>query len=221
MQEATQFLLDFPELRERERPTLENFVTGENAEVLGVLREIREGRGPKFLYLYGPRGAGLTHLLNAIDPEAKRTPVSIPAFSPAVKLYTVDDVEALDAGFARELLALQNAVYASDARLVCAGRLPAFRLPLPQAVRSRLAWGLTYAVKPLSDAAQIEAIARQARLLGADLTGDIREWMSTHLPRDMRSLSRVLDLANQMALREKREITLPIVRTAAAALGLH
>ena len=68
MQEPDQYLLDLPELQERDLPTLDNFVVGANAEVVAVLREMAQGSGPKFLYLYGPQGCGLTHLLKAVNP---------------------------------------------------------------------------------------------------------------------------------------------------------
>ena len=219
MQEPDQYLLDLPELQERERPTLENFIVGENAEALAALSEMREGRGPKFLYLHGPKGAGLTHLLTAVDPESAERTQPVPGYVPGTKLYTVDDVDLLDTGYARQLFALQNAVYGdADARLICAGRLPSARLPLPDGVKSRLAWGLSYAVKTLSEEAAFEVLGRAAAMRGIELTPAMAAWMRTHLPRNMRALTRVFDLANQLALRTKRKVTLALVREAARVL---
>lgn len=213
MQESDQYLLD---LQEREKPTLDNFVVGENAEVLAVLREIAAGGGPTFLYLHGPKGVGLTHLLKSLVPEQE---YRVPLFSPDVSVYTVDDVEELDPGWCRQLLVLQNAVRASrGAHLVCAGRLPAHRLPLPEDVKSRLVWGLTYAVKPLSEAAQLSELKRQAAERGIDLTDEMLHWMAVHLPRDMRTLSCVLDEADRLGLQEQRRVTLPLLRDAVLAI---
>lgn len=222
MQESDQYLLDLPELQGRDLPTLDNFVVGRNAEALSVLKEMKVGRGPKFLYLHGPRGAGLTHLLSALGSGEDAGRQRVPIFDESVPLYTVDDVQDLDPGYARQLLHLQNAVYAhKDARLVCAGRLPAAQLPLPEAVRSRLAWGLSYAVHPLDETERFEELARLAALRGIRITPDIRHWMMLHLPRDMRTLTRVLDVANQLGLKGNRRVTLALVREAAEALGLH
>lgn len=220
MQEPDQYLLDLPELQERERPSLENFVVGDNAEAVAALRDMREGRGPKFLYLHGPVGAGLSHLLQSVDPAGGSDGLPVPFFSSDRKLYTVDDVEQLDEGFARQLFALQNAVYGdADARLVCAGHLPAAQLPLPEGVRSRLAWGLSYAVKPLSEEAAFEVLGRAAAMRGIELTPAMSAWMRTHLPRNMRALTRVFDLANQIALRTKRKVSLALIREAARVLA--
>ena len=101
--EPDQYLLD---LQERDKPTLDNFVVGANGEAVSVLREVAAGCGPTFVYLYGPKGAGLTHLLRSLVPEEG---FRVPMFDPKVPLYVVDDVDELDPGWALQLLALQNA----------------------------------------------------------------------------------------------------------------
>ena len=105
--EPDQYLLD---LQERDKPTLDNFVVGANGEAVSVLREVAAGCGPTFVYLYGPKGAGLTHLLRSLVPEEG---FRVPMFDPKVPLYVVDDVDELDPGWALQLLALQNAGHAS------------------------------------------------------------------------------------------------------------
>ena len=122
--EPDQYLLD---LQERDKPTLDNFVVGANGEAVSVLREVAAGCGPTFVYLYGPKGAGLTHLLRSLVPEEG---FRVPMFDPKVPLYVVDDVDELDPGWALQLLALQNAVRGTPGmHLVCAGRVPAAQLP--------------------------------------------------------------------------------------------
>lgn len=49
---------------------------------------------------------------------------------------------------------------------------------------------------------------------------DIGQWISAHLPRDMRSLTRVMDVANQIALHAQRKVTLQVIREAARAAGM-
>lgn len=91
--EPDQYLLD---LQERDKPTLDNFVVGANGEAVSVLREVAAGCGPTFVYLYGPKGAGLTHLLRSLVPEEG---FRVPLFDPKVPLYVVDDVDELDPGW--------------------------------------------------------------------------------------------------------------------------
>ena len=199
--EPDQYLLD---LQERDKPTLDNFVVGANGEAVSVLREVAAGCGPTFVYLYGPKGAGLTHLLRSLVPEEG---FRVPMFDPKVPLYVVDDVDELDPGWALQLLALQNAVRGTPGmHLVCAGRVPAAQLPLPEVVRSRLAWGLCYAIRPLDDEERLAELHRQAARRGIELTPD------------MRTLTCVLDEADRLGLQKQRRVTLPLLREAVTSL---
>ncbi len=214
MTDSDQFLLDF---QDRELPSFDNFIVGANAEAVGILREIARGTGPTFVYLYGPKGAGVTHLLKSLCSEQS---LKVPLFDPSIKLYTVDDVDELDPGWALQLLALQNSVRNTpDCRLVCGGKLPVHQLPLPEVVRSRLAWGLTYAVVPLSEEARMAELARQAQLRGFEMTQEMQHWLAVNVARDMRTLTRVLEEADHIGLVKKRRVTLAVLREAVAQLA--
>lgn len=214
--EPDQYLLDF---QKREPPSFDNFVVGVNGEAVSVLRSVASGGGPTFLYIHGPKGTGLTHLLRSLVPHQK---FRVPLFDPNVKIYVVDDVDELDPGWTLQLLTLQNAVRsASGVHLVCAGRVPPAQLPLPEVVRSRLAWGLCYAIHPLDDEERLKEVERQAEARGIDLTPDILQWMGQYLPRDMRTLICVLDESDRLALTKQRKVTLPLVREATSNLGVQ
>lgn len=213
MNDSDQFLLDF---QDRELPSLDNFIVGSNAEAVSVLRELQCGVGPTFVYLYGPKGAGVTHLLRSLVPEQS---LQVPLFDPQVSLYTVDDVDDLDPGWCMQLLALQNAVRNTPGtHLVCGGKQPAHQLGLPEVVRSRLGWGLSYAIEPLSEEDRMAELARQAQIRGIEMTPEMQHWMAVSLPRDMRTLTRVLKEADYLGLIKKRKVTLPLLREAVANL---
>ena len=216
MNDSDQFLLDF---QDRELPSLDNFIVGSNTEVVGILRELQLGMGPTFVYIHGPKGAGVTHLLKSLVPEQA---LKVPLLDSAVKLYTVDDVDDLDPGWCRQLLALQNSVRNTPgAHLVCGGKLPARDLNLPDVVKSRLAWGLSYAITPLSEEARMEELARQAQLRGFEMTSEMQHWLAVSVARDMRTLTRVLEEVDHLGLVKKRKVTLPILREAVAILAEH
>lgn len=214
MNDSDQFLLDF---QDRELSSLDNFIVGSNTEVVGILRELQLGMGPTFVYIHGPKGAGVTHLLKSLVPEQA---LKVPLLDSAVKLYTVDDVDDLDPGWCRQLLALQNSVRNTPgAHLVCGGKLPARDLNLPDVVKSRLAWGLSYAITPLSEEARMEELARQAQLRGFEMTSEMQHWLAVSVARDMRTLTRVLEEVDHLGLVKKRKVTLPILREAVAILA--
>ena len=110
-QNPDQYLLDLPELQGRDRPTFENFVVGSNSEAAAALARMAADEGPKFLYLYGPRGAGLSHLLEAYLPGTAAALYPVPIYQPGVKRYAVDDIDALDEGYARQLLQLPRIAF--------------------------------------------------------------------------------------------------------------
>ena len=118
-QPTQQLALD---LIEAEAPTLENFVVGDNAELIESLRRCRAGAGPQFVYIWGPPGSGRTHLLRSLTPS-QRWRVS--EFDETVPLYTVDNVELLDDEDLEKLFHLMNAVRSHPGtHIVVAGAQP-------------------------------------------------------------------------------------------------
>jgi DnaA-homolog protein len=198
-------------------PSLDNFVVGRNAEAVAVLRAIAAGRGEPFVYLWGERGAGRTHLLAALAAARPAALAAedgaIPAFDAATRLYLVDDVDARDAGSQQRLFVLMNEVRASPgAALVTTGSAPPAQLALRDDVRTRLAWGLVYQLHALTDEEKAQALDEHARSRGLALSHDVVAYLLNHMPRDMRTLVAILDALDGYALAAKRAITVPLVR---------
>ncbi len=194
-----------------ELPRLENFVPGDNGAALAALAACREGAGPQFIYLWGPHGCGKTHLLRSLTPgQAQRVPV----WSEQVKLYTVDDVEALSEDELEELFVLMNCVRSDpDSRLVCAGlsSVLSMRQVLRADVASRLSWGLTFAITPLSSEDCIAEFTRLAARRGIEITPQMDLWIEQNRPRDIKSLKEFLDKIDEYALATKRKVTKPLI----------
>jgi DnaA family protein len=188
--------------------TLDNFVPGPNAEALAVARELAAGRGPQFVYLWGPPGSGRTHLLVALEgagtgPSGERVPA----------LCTADDVHGLDESGQACLFALMNRVRADPAaRLVAAGDRPPAQLPLREDVRSRLGWGLALALQPLSEQDKADALCKQLAARGVRAAPELIPYMLSRLPRDMRTLAAAVDALDAYALQRGRALTVPLLR---------
>jgi len=72
---VTQLLLD---LKLEQLPTLDNFVAGDNTELIERLQGLADGRSFDAIYLWGPPGSGKSHLLAATAAmAADRRPVSL------------------------------------------------------------------------------------------------------------------------------------------------
>ncbi len=196
--------------------TLDNFVPGSNAAALAALRDALAGRGPAFIHLWGPPGSGRSHLLAALraPPVPEPLPAAgVPAFSGAQRLYVADDVHRLDAAGQAALFGLQNEVRQHPGTvLVTAADLPPARLQLRDDVRTRLAWGLVFALHPIAEPDLAAALMAYARARGARVDDDLVPYMLTRLPRDIRTLVAVLDALDAHALARQRALTVPLLR---------
>lgn len=211
-----QLVLD---LLQRAAPSLENFVTGRNAEAVETLRRMAAGAaGERTVYLWGERGSGRSHLLQALaaSPGARPWAPDEPPDSGGLTL--VDDVERLGEAAQVALFNRLNAVRArADAACVATGGTPPAQLPLREDVRTRLAWGLVYQLHPLADAEKAAALRAQGGARGLVVGDDVIGYLLSHLPRDMRTLAAALDALDGFALAHKRPLTLPLVRQWLAA----
>ena len=81
-------------------------------------------------------------------------------------------------------------------------------------LRSRLAWGLVYEVKPLTDAERATYLRAEAARRGLRLADDVVTYLLIHVRRDMGSLGAILDHLDRTSLEQQRAVTLPLVREA-------
>ena len=186
-------------------PTLDNFVSGANAELLAHLRELYSGSAAEcIVYIWGEPGSGKSHLLGACAREG---------------LQLADDVEALDEPAQVALFNRINEARQSGGAVLAAGNAPPAQLPLREDLKSRLAWGLVYQVKPLSDAERALYLHAEAGRRGMRLADEVVWYLLTHVRRDLPSLSAILDELDRLSLERQRHITLPLVREALKALA--
>ena len=96
--------------------------------------------------------------------------------------------------------------------VLAAGSAPPAQLPLREDLRSRLAWGLVYQVKPLSDAEKALTLHAEAQRRGLRLSDEVVWYLLTHVRRDLRSLIGLLAHIDRASLEQRRAVTLPLVR---------
>ena len=185
-------------------PTLDNFVPGANAELLARLRELRAGRcAESILYLWGAPGSGRSHLLRASAREG---------------VTLADDVDRLDEPAQIALFGAINRARDAGGTVLAAGPRPPAQLALREDLRSRLAWGLVYELKPLSDDERQVFLLGEAARRGLRLADDVAAYLLSHVRRDMASLGAILDHLDRTSLEQRRPITLALVREALRTL---
>ncbi|MDP1537360.1 MAG: DnaA regulatory inactivator Hda [Burkholderiales bacterium] len=209
-------------------PTLDNFVVGENAEVLAALRALAHGDGDeRFVYLWGGSGSGRTHLLHAVLREwraAGRTAylcttheMPEPEVLGATDVIAVDDVQQLLPPDQVKLFNIYNRLRESGLRvssglMLVTGDVPPARLPLRADLLTRLAWGLVYEVRALSEDDRRAAIQRYAVARGFELPREVADYLLARAPRDMSSLRAMVERLDRLSLEQKRAITVPLAR---------
>ena len=183
-------------------PDFENFLAGPNAEALARVRSLAAGElREAIVYLWGDAGSGRTHLLQA-------------AARMNAALVIADDVERLDSPAQQRLFNAINEARDGGAKVLAAGAAAPGGLSLREDLRTRLAWGLVYQLRPLSDADKGRHLRAEAARRGLRLSDEVVTYLLTRLPRDLPSLNAVLDALDRYSLAAKRPVTLPLVREA-------
>jgi DnaA-homolog protein len=179
-------------------PEFANYIAGPNAEALARVQELAAGRlREAIVYLWGEAGTGRSHLLRAAARENPR-------------LVLADDVEALDPAAQQELFA----AIIRGQPVLAAGLRPPAQLGLREDLRTRLASGLVYQLKPPGDEEKAFYLRGEAARRSLRLSDEVVAYLLTRLPRDLASLNAVLEALDRYSLQTKRPVTLPLVRQA-------
>jgi DnaA family protein len=216
----------------RDSATLDNYFPGANAELVDRLRQlvVQPGDRQPAYFLWGGDGVGKTHLLQAachLAAQARKTAVFLPLrqlrdSGPgllegfiALDLVCIDDVDAIggDRGWEAALVALYDGVRANGGHLLTSARNAPAELNLTVAdLRSRLAWGPVYAVRPLDDTHKLSLLQQRARARGLDMPDEVARFLLARAPREVAALLALLDRLDHASLAAQRRLTVPFVR---------
>jgi DnaA family protein len=212
-------------VRLRADAVFESFWPGLNSEIVAALRA--PGTAP--LWLWGARGSGKTHLLQAVCAAAGAAAAYFPlarsvALPPEALagfersgVLCVDDADAVagDMAWEKALFRLFNEAAELRTRLIFAAaappRQPEWRL---EDWRSRAAACVVYQLRELDDAGRIEALRLRAAQRGLQLPYETSEYLLKRIPRDLPSLFEVLDQLDEASLAAQRRLTIPFIRDA-------
>ena len=177
--------------------TLQNFVVGRNAEVLACLDATINAVNPSFIYLWGEKGCGKTHLLSACK---------------AIGMRVADDVHLLDNDAQIALFSDYNQLKESGSFLITAGLHAPNQMGLRDDLATRLAWGLVYQLQPLNDEEKARALKQHALERGMMLPNEVTDYCLRYLRRDLPTLMTILDALDEWSLTEKKPVTVPMLK---------
>jgi len=196
-----QLLLD---IQPQALPSLANFVIGKNAEALHSLNLALSGdANTRFIYFWGADGSGKSHLLQA---------AKIIAEEKGLHLVCADDVHRLGDEDQIRLFDAYNQTRAGSGILLAAGNASPSQMGLRADLATRLAWGLTYQLHPLTDEEKAQALKTHAIERGMNLPDEVIDYCLRYLRRDLPNLMATLDALDEWSLTEKKPITVLLLR---------
>jgi DnaA family protein len=213
----TQLLLD---LLPTQSPSLDNFIAGNNGELLSRLRTLATSGCFDMIYLWGAEGSGKSHLLAATASLALRRrpallldrPAAAALTAPPGGLLIVDDVDHLDDAAQVALFRIFNTARMIGLGLLLAGKAPPLRLALREDLRTRIGQTLIYEVQTLDDEHKAAALRRHALERGLKVEDSLVRYLLSHGRRDLPSLLAVLDHLDHATLERQRPATLPLLK---------
>lgn len=214
----------------RANQTFDDFFPGSNQEVVTHLKQCIKGLGDPQIFLWGKSGQGKTHLLQACCHQAQIQNLSSfyfdlsnaqlpdPLMLNGLDEFGVvcfDNIERIagNAGWELAFFAFFNRLRDRGHKLiVSASSAPNdIGIQLPD-LRTRLNWGLTLKIQPLTDSDRIAALIFKAGQMGFDIAPQAGRFLLTHYDRDLASLWILLGKLDKASLAAKRKLTLPFLK---------
>jgi DnaA-homolog protein len=202
-----------------------SFWPGLNIEIIAALQA--PSTAP--LWLWGARGSGKTHLLQAVcaaageaaayfplDRSPTLPPEALAGFE-RTRVLCVDDADAVagDMAWERALFRLFNEAAELRTRLIFAAAAPPRQADWAlEDWRSRAAACVVYQLRELDDDGRLEALRLRAAQRGLQLPQETSEYLLKRMPRDLRSLFEILDQLDEASLAAQRRLTIPFIRDA-------
>jgi DnaA family protein len=217
-------------VRLRTTSSFASFHSGDNAALIAALEARSRDSSLPPLWIWGPPGAGRSHLLQAATARAGELgrragflPLAAPWPTPALlggfeslDLVCLDDLDrvAADPAWQHALFAFYNDLLERGGNLVMSAAAPPQTLPvtLPD-LASRFAASIVWQLRPLPEFEQAEALKVRAKALGVELNDETLQYLQRRLPRDLGVLCDALDKLDGAALAQQRRLTVPFVRT--------
>ena len=208
----------------------ETYIPGDNKEAIDALQNTVKGDSHSNIYVWGGRGVGKSHLLQALcnaAAQSQRQCAYIPLtqhddFTPELlssleelSLVCLDDIDEVAGKTQWEmaLFDLFNRLTDANTPLVMSScRSPKGSLIELPDLKSRLSWGLCYHLQPLDDAMKIVALKHRAHERGFELTDQVVEFLIKRVERDTHNLFHWLDRLDRHSLIAQRRLTVDFVK---------
>lgn len=229
----------------QEQSLFSNYVPGVNGLLLDQLQLFSRQASEAMLYLWGGEACGKTHLLHATCHAAHDAGVRSVYIDLArhvggslavldgienVELLALDNLDAIAHGggaseftqkiWQETLYELFYAIRLQGGRILVAANASPLGLDigLPD-LRTRLGWGPSWHVQPLTDEDRRSFLRQRAMHKGMHLEDDALQWILQHQGRDASTLNQAIELLASCSMQQQKKPTLTFVRSALGALS--
>lgn len=206
-----------------------NFVVGENGELISALTSTREGfRG---IWIYGERSSGRSHLLRSKCLDRKQvsnyigcrdfigdSSALVNALTNSMRhgtVVAVDDVgEMLGNRDCEELLlGIYQRLIGSGGTLLVSHSTSSLvtQFGLPD-LGSRMRALMNFAIKPLDDGEKATLLEQRASARGFKISQPVLQYWMSRGPRDMAALLDDLETLDRATLQRKQPLTVPLLK---------
>lgn len=205
------------------------FYQGNNEEVINHLQDIFFNDEQQ-IFLWGDTGTGKTHLLQAICQETgqhnktnfylsfKGGHLPDTAILNGLERFDIvcfDNIEniAENTDWEHAFFNFFNLHRDNNKQLILSAHCPPkyLGIQLPD-LKTRMSWGLTLKLHPLTDEQQLSALIYKANDLGFDIPIHVGRFLISHYARDLPSIWLLLEKVNHATLAAKRKLTIPFLK---------
>ncbi|WP_199611690.1 DnaA regulatory inactivator Hda [Flocculibacter collagenilyticus] len=183
-----------------------------------------------FTYLYGSHAVGKSHLLYASCVKAQEKGLSnmllpmsqlinmstdVLAGLQNLDLVCIEQFELIEGNkhWEQAMFNLFNSLNYPSKTLLIASAKPVDSLDIKlKDLTSRLKWGTTFQINPLSDEQKALAIQHRASLRGLELSEESAAFLINRLDRNMTSLIETLDKLDRISMQKQRKLTIPFIK---------
>ncbi|HEY7774868.1 MAG TPA: DnaA regulatory inactivator Hda [Marinagarivorans sp.] len=204
------------------------WVSPENHIVNQALQQFCLGRGDLSVLIWGARGCGLTHLVQACSHHSRLpiaylplrdaldlNPADVCANLESSPLVCVDDIELLAGQVEWELafFHLYNRLRDNGHRLLMASHSNPAAMPfnLPD-LASRVLGSVIYRVALLNDEEKAKALQMRAKARGMLMSKDVANYILKRAPRRMKDLFGILDQLDAASLQMQKKLSVRFVK---------
>lgn len=215
----------------QDQASFDNFLPGDNVQVVHALQSLSQQSGWECVYLSGPSGVGKSHLVQAACAFYIQhgwrvcyfNLSDVRHFGPQIlqgleqyDLVALEDCHQVagDAEWEEALFGCYNVLFESARTFILTATERPSELGFQLAdLVSRMQSAVMYALKPLGDEEKVAVLQQRAAATGLVLSREVGDYLLHHYQRNLPELLKILSLLDEASLATKRRLTIPFVRS--------